>query len=80
MKICTKCGDELPIEEFARDRTRASGRKSLCKACDRAKSKAYYEANRERKLGYLARRNAALREARDHRGRRERWSSYRAGR
>jgi hypothetical protein len=41
MKTCSKCGEELPVEEFARDRTKASGYKSFCKACDNAKSRRY---------------------------------------
>jgi hypothetical protein len=78
MKKCTKCGDELRVEEFARDKTKASGHKNICKACDREKSRRYYEANRERKLAYMAERNEALREAREAtgwRGRRGRWSA-----
>ena len=76
-KSCTKCGEDLRIEEFARDKTKANGRKSICKACDREKSRRYYEANRERKLASMAKRRAALREAREAtgwRGRRQRWS------
>jgi hypothetical protein len=73
LKTCSKCGEALRIREFARDRSKASGRKSHCKACDREKARRYYEANRERKLAYMAERNAALREARGWR-RRERWS------
>ena len=70
MKTCSKCGEELPVEEFARDRTKASGYKGFCKACDNAKSRRYYEANRERKLASMAKRRAALREAAGGRGRR----------
>jgi hypothetical protein len=67
----------LRLEEFSRDRTKASGYKGFCKACDNAKSRRYYEANRERKLAAMAKRSAALREAREStgwRGRRTRWS------
>jgi hypothetical protein len=31
MKTFSKCGEELPVEEFARDRTKASGYKGFCK-------------------------------------------------
>jgi hypothetical protein len=59
-KTCAKCGQTRPLTEFAVDRSKASGRKSLCLACDRMKSRAYYVANRERKLDKLeARRRAA---------------------
>ena len=39
LKTCPKCGDQLPVEEFARDRSKASGYKGFCKACDNAKSR-----------------------------------------
>ena len=47
---CPRCERDLPVSEFARDRSKASGHKSHCKRCDNAKSKRYYEANRERVL------------------------------
>jgi hypothetical protein len=72
VKVCPRCGVDTPLEEFARDASKASGHKSLCKACDRVKSRRYYEANRERKLAYMNQRNARLREARGIRGRRSR--------
>lgn len=49
-KSCSNCGDVLELDEFPRDRSKADGRKSICRACDRAKAKAYYEANREQVL------------------------------
>ena len=60
----------MAIDMFARDASRSSGFKSICKPCDREKSRRYYAANRERKLAYMNARNAALREARGLRGRR----------
>jgi hypothetical protein len=41
-KQCPRCLRSLPPAEFARDRTKASGHKSICKGCDRVKSRAYY--------------------------------------
>ena len=70
MKRCTGCGWELAIDMFARDASKASGHTSICKACDRDKSRRYYSANREKKLAYMNARNAASREARGLRGRR----------
>jgi hypothetical protein len=46
MKTCPRCGRIQPPEAFAIDRSKASGRKSHCKRCDRAKAHAY----RERKM------------------------------
>jgi hypothetical protein len=34
-KTCPRCGRDLPVAAFAIDRSKASGRKSHCKACDR---------------------------------------------
>ena len=70
MRVCPRCGEERPLEEFAKDATKSSGFKSHCKVCDRAKSKRYYAENRERKLAYMADRNAARREAEGRRPRR----------
>ena len=38
-EICRNCGTELPVEEFARDPSKACGYKRLCKPCDNEKSK-----------------------------------------
>lgn len=62
-KWCSGCARALPVDGFARDKSKASGRKSICRACDRAKSRRYYEQNRERKLAYMAERAARLRAA-----------------
>lgn len=59
--VCPKCSRELPLAQFASDRWKASGHKSWCKSCDNAKSRAYYEANYERKLAYMAVQRAAAR-------------------
>jgi hypothetical protein len=32
-KRCTKCGEEKPLSEFHRDRTRPDGRYSFCATC-----------------------------------------------
>jgi hypothetical protein len=46
-KLCRKCDEVKELSEFARDRSKAFGRKSVCKACDRAKAQRYYVTNRE---------------------------------
>jgi hypothetical protein len=46
---CYACRRSLPAIGFAVDRAKASGRKSICRACDRAKSAAYYVAHLETK-------------------------------
>ena len=51
-KRCYSCGEELPITALSPDRSQASGYTSLCRPCDLAKSRAYYEANREPRRAY----------------------------
>lgn len=51
---CSRCGDEKSVDEFAVDRSKPVGRKNWCKACDNARSAAYYARNRGRKLAYMA--------------------------
>ena len=53
MRYCATCDRTLSGESFGRDASKASGLKSICKECDRAKARAYYERERQ------ARRNSA---------------------
>jgi hypothetical protein len=75
-EFCRNCGTELPIEEFARDPSKACGYKRLCKGCDNERSKRYYERNRERRLVAMAVRREAERRAREATG----WRGRRSGR
>jgi hypothetical protein len=45
---CYRCEEFRPVSEFAGDKSKASGRKSICKRCDREKSKRYYYSNLEK--------------------------------
>lgn len=47
---CPKCGEDRGEADFARDASKASGRKSYCRACDREKGKSYYALHRDRVL------------------------------
>jgi len=38
-KECTKCGEEKPLVEFHRDRTKPGGYKAECKSCRRDEHK-----------------------------------------
>lgn len=62
-RMCWTCGRSLPWEQFARDAHKPTGRKSLCKSCDRAKARAYYAEHREAVLEKANARNAQRREA-----------------
>lgn len=46
-KICRKCGNELPIENFAKDKAMRDGHKSSCKACENAYQKELRAKRRE---------------------------------
>jgi hypothetical protein len=48
------CDREKSADEFAVDRLKPSGRKSICKVCDREKSRAYYQRNRERVIARVS--------------------------
>jgi hypothetical protein len=39
---CYRCKEERPVEAFYRDKSKADGRKSICKRCDIEKAKRYY--------------------------------------
>jgi hypothetical protein len=56
---CYACHKELPAEAFARDAAKASGHASICKPCDREKSRRYYREHREEKLAKVKARAAA---------------------
>jgi hypothetical protein len=49
---CPRCKRQLPIAAFGVDRAKPSGRRSICRACDRAKSRLWYARNREAKGRY----------------------------
>jgi hypothetical protein len=63
MKRCSKCGQMLTLDRFAVDRSKRVGVKSWCKACDNARSRAYYELNREDVLARVNAYNAEHRRA-----------------
>jgi hypothetical protein len=60
-KECPRCHKDKFPEDFYGDATKASGLRSLCKACDLEQSRAYYAKNRERVLASAKARNARLR-------------------
>jgi hypothetical protein len=39
---CYACREQCPVVEFAPDPSKGSGFKSICRPCDRAKSRRYY--------------------------------------
>jgi hypothetical protein len=59
-KTCSKCGVVTAEEDFGVDRSKASGRTSHCKTCDRERGKAYYAEHKDELYG---RREACARSA-----------------
>ena len=53
-RLCPGCGVRRPLSEWAVDRSKPSGFKSLCKVCDRARARAYYGEHREAVLARVA--------------------------
>ena len=43
---CFRCGERKAAAEFYADKSKGCGRKSICKACDLAKSREYYAEHR----------------------------------
>jgi transcriptional regulator NrdR family protein len=44
---CPKCGVMTEEDDFGVDRSKASGRRSYCKECDRRRGSAYYAEHRD---------------------------------
>jgi hypothetical protein len=59
LATCCRCGKERPLEEFARDASKASGHKGRCKSCDNARCRDYYARNRDKVIArVIARRDS----------------------
>ena len=51
-KTCSKCGENKSLDAFYKHKTRKDGVQAHCKLCQKAKIKAYREANREKSKVY----------------------------
>ena len=51
-KRCSKCGEVKLLAEFTRDCHSSDGKGYSCKACDKARSAAYYAAHRDGRKAY----------------------------
>ncbi len=58
-KVCVKCRQEKPVEEFHRNSRSADGLHSYCKECNRAQALAHIRAEKARKALLRAARKAA---------------------
>lgn len=48
-KVCTKCGRELPIENFHINKSLKGGHDNTCRECKNAYAKEWQKQNREKK-------------------------------
>jgi hypothetical protein len=53
-RLCLGCGEVRPLSEWARDASKPSGLGSLCRECDRRRSREFYARNREAVLARAA--------------------------
>ena len=47
---CPRCGEVKPIDAFYAEQSKSNGRRFICKACDLARAKDHYRANRDQRL------------------------------
>lgn len=47
-RVCRKCGQEKPLSEFAKDKTRTLGHSYICKQCKYEQSRNWRAANPEK--------------------------------
>lgn len=71
MKQCARCGEQKPLEAFAKNRSMKDGLHYYCRECIAAYSKARYAANRDRereknRINYEARKDANRAKALEH--------------
>ena len=64
-RLCTKCGERLPIDQFPKDRNGSLGRKARCKLCHCAQIMAKYHADPERRTKSRARYQANIERRRE---------------
>lgn len=59
-KTCTKCGRELPLSEFYKNKKMKDGLQYWCKECDSQHNKQWRAEHKEEKAAYDAERRATL--------------------
>lgn len=65
MKICTKCKEGKPFDEFNKNKSRKDGYNNICRICSNTHSKDHYQLNKEtHKKAVKERNNKVLEENR----------------
>jgi hypothetical protein len=60
---CPRCGVMTAEADFGVDRSKTGGRRSCCKACDRRRGRAYYDAHKDELYAQRVAAREAAREA-----------------
>lgn len=47
-KVCRKCKEKKPLDQFNRNKAQRDGLQTSCRGCDNKRAKNYYQANREK--------------------------------
>lgn len=50
MRVCPRCEEEKPLSDYHKNRAKANGRHSYCKACNAARAKVFSSSRRGKKL------------------------------
>lgn len=58
-RVCRKCGQEKPLEEFAKNKECVLGHSHICKQCKAERNRKWRAANPEKVLEYKRKRYAA---------------------
>ena len=53
LKVCFKCGRELPVEQFSKDKTTKDGLNRKCKECRKQYNQQHYQEHKEEILQYV---------------------------
>ena len=52
MKVCRKCGEEKPLDQFQRMSASSDGHQYICAVCMRARCREWQKKNNEKKVAY----------------------------
>jgi len=63
MKMCGTCQEIKPLTDFNRKASRPDGHQEVCRDCNRASSRRYYQRNREHHISVIRARTNAQRTA-----------------
>ena len=59
-KVCSKCGRELPLSEFYKDKSRKDGVRYMCKSCRKELRKIRYETHKSDVLTHARKYNKCV--------------------